>query len=169
VSVENAGKGGETIVETVARLETALRTNRPDLVIWQVGTNDAIKGGDEGRFSGLLAWGIDAAQSAGVDLILLDQQYYPAIRDLARYERFVHYVGRAAAKEQVPLFSRYALMKGWAEHPGNVLGVMLSADGFHVGDRGYDCIARLVAEGIRSMVTRWDDAPSPVATSAARR
>jgi lysophospholipase L1-like esterase len=161
VIVDNAGKGGETIVETIDRLETALKTDEPDLVIWQVGTNDAVKGGDERRFSELLARGIDAAQAAGVDLILLDQQYYPAIRDLARYERFVRHVRVAAARERVPLFSRYTLMREWAEPPRNVLGAMLSADGFHMGDRGYDCMARLVAEGIRSMVDSRNGVPGP--------
>jgi acyl-CoA thioesterase I len=167
--VDNAGVGGETIVKTIARLETAVRTNKPDLVIWQVGTNDAVTGGDERRFTDLLAQGIDAVQAAGADLILLDQQYYPGIRDLARYERFVGRVRTAAAREQVPLFSRYALMKEWAARPGDVLGAMLAADGFHMGDRGYDCIAQLVAEGIVSMAAPQNAVSNTVLTSTATR
>jgi acyl-CoA thioesterase-1 len=152
VHIENAGMGGETVPETVVRLEAALRkADKPDLVIWQVGTNDAVKGGDEGRFSDLLRQGIDAAQAAGVEVLLVDQQYYPAIKDIGRYERFVRLVGTAGDAEQVPVFSRYRLMKAWGERSPDILGAMLSSDGFHMGDRGYDCMAQLIAQSLHAM------------------
>ncbi|QRM31226.1 SGNH/GDSL hydrolase family protein [Microvirga sp. VF16] len=168
VTVENAGKGGETISETVGRLEAALKSSKPDLVIWQVGTNDAIKGGDEARFSTLLRQGIDAAQALGVEVVLVDQQYYPAIKDLNRYERFVSLVGATAAAEQVPVFSRYALMKGWGERSSDVLHSMLSGDGFHMGDHGYDCMAQLIAEGLHSIAAPKGTTPNLAVTAAAR-
>ncbi len=169
IKVENAGKGGETIIETVGRLEVALKADRPDLVIWQVGTNDAVRGGDEGRFAALLKQGIDAAQAADVEVLLLDQQYYPAIKDLARYERFVNLVGATAVTEQVPVFSRYRLMKSWGERSADVLRSMLSRDGFHMGDRGYDCIAQLIANGLHSLIAVPNTAPGAAFTAAARR
>lgn len=167
VFVENAGKGGETIPETVGRLEAALETGKPDLVIWQVGTNDAVKGGDEARFSALLRQGIDAAQAHGVEVLLVDQQYYTAIKDPARYERFVNMVGTMAAAEKVPVFLRYKLMKTWSERSADVLVSMLSSDGFHMGDRGYDCMAELMAAGLHSMTATAEAAPSPAVTAAA--
>ena len=73
VEVQNAGIGGETADATVARLEQALRqAAKPDLVIWQVGTNDAVRGGDEAQFRALLERGIAASRRASVDLIMLD-------------------------------------------------------------------------------------------------
>ncbi|MBQ0819173.1 SGNH/GDSL hydrolase family protein [Microvirga sp. HBU67558] len=151
VHVENAGKAGETISETVGRLEAALGSTEPDLVIWQVGTNDAVNGGDEVQFSALLKRGIDAARALGVDVLLVDQQYYPAITDLVRYERFVNLVGTTASAEQVPVFSRYKLMKTWSEQAPEVLVSMLSGDGFHLGDRGYDCMAQLIADSLQAL------------------
>lgn len=168
VTVENAGKGGETIDATINRLEAALETSKPDLVIWQVGTNDAVKGGDEVRFSALLRRGIDAAQLRGVEMLLVDQQYYPTIRNLARYERFVSLVGATAAAEQVPVFLRYKLMKTWGERSSEALASMLSGDGFHMGDRGYDCMAALIAGGLHSMTAAADAAANPAVTAAAR-
>ncbi|GEO14255.1 SGNH/GDSL hydrolase family protein [Microvirga aerophila] len=168
VIIENAGKGGETIAETVERLKTSLGTDRLDLVIWQVGTNDAVKGIDEGRFAALLREGIDAAQALGVDVLLLDQQYYPAIKDPDRYERFVGLVGATGASEQVPVFSRYKVMKAWGQLSADVLNAMLSSDRFHMGDRGYDCMAELIADSLHSMVAAVDPTPS-LAVSAARR
>jgi acyl-CoA thioesterase-1 len=169
IHIENAGKGGETIPETVERLEAALlKADKPDLVIWQVGTNDAVKGGDEERFSDLLRQGIDAAQAVGVEVLLVDQQYFPAIKDLGRYERFVGLVGTAGAAEQVPVFSRYRLMKAWSERSPAVLSSMLSSDGFHMGDRGYDCMAQLIADSLHSMVAPTDAPSQPAVTAAVR-
>ncbi|WP_201862801.1 SGNH/GDSL hydrolase family protein [Microvirga soli] len=168
VVIENAGIGGETIPETVARLEAALlKADKPDLVIWQVGTNDAVMGGDEGQFSDFLRQGIDAAQEVGVEVLLVDQQYFPAIKDLGRYERFVRLVGTAGAAEQVPVFSRYRLMKAWGERSPDVLGSMLSSDGFHMGDRGYDCLAHLLADSLRAMVAPAE-APNRAVAAAPR-
>jgi len=168
VTVENAGKGGETITETIGRLEAALKVSKPDLVIWQVGTNDAVKGGDEAGFSALLQQGIDAAQALGVEVVLVDQQYYPAIKDLGRYERFVSLVGATAAAEQVPVFSRYKLMKAWSERSSDILDTMLSSDGFHMGDRGYDCLAQLIADGLHYPMAVSEIAPGMAGTVAAQ-
>jgi acyl-CoA thioesterase-1 len=168
VRVENAGKGGETIPETLRRLEAALRADKPDLVIWQVGTNDAVKGGDEAGFSTLLRQGIDAAQALGVEVVLVDQQYYPGIKDLSRYERFVSLVGAMAQSEQVPVFSRYKLMKAWGERSADTLKSMLSSDGFHMGDQGYDCLAQLIASGLHSTRATAEPANNPPVTTARR-
>ncbi|WP_262299982.1 SGNH/GDSL hydrolase family protein [Microvirga sesbaniae] len=167
VHVENAGRAGETISETVGRLEASLGSGAPDLVIWQVGTNDAVNGGDEGQFSALLKRGIDAAQALGIAVLLVDQQYYPAIEDLGQYERFVSLVGATASAEQVPVFSRYRLMKTWSEQAPDLLASMLSADGFHMGDRGYDCMAQLLADGLVAMATPAGAASRPAVTAAA--
>lgn len=153
VTVQNAGIGGETADRTVARLEQALQQpSKPDMVIWQVGTNDAVRGGDEAQFRALLERGIAAARQAGVDLVLLDQQFYPRIPDVPRYERYVRTVGQVAAAAEVGVFSRYEMMKAWDRtHPG-LLDAMLSGDRFHMGDRGYRCLARALAEEIASAV-----------------
>jgi lysophospholipase L1-like esterase len=159
VAVQNAGTGGETADATVLRLERALKQPaKPDLVIWQVGTNDAVKGGDEAEFQMLLERGVAAAREAGVDLILLDQQFYPAIPDPQRYERYVRMVGSVADKAKVGLFSRYQMMRDWAASNPDILAAMLSKDRFHMGDRGYRCLAKAlggeIALAVESTLTR---------------
>jgi len=157
----NAGRGGETAIQTIERLEAILKAEPFDLVIWQVGTNDAVNGVDEERFRALLDRGVSAAQRTGTPVILLDQQYFPTIRDLARYERFVNTVGRVGDARKVSVFSRYALMKDWSSHSPGELRAMLAADGFHMSDRGYDCLAGGVADAIQKLTAQ------PVAGSQA--
>ena len=168
VEVENAGVGGETADRTVQRLEAELSVERPDLVIWQVGTNDAIRGGSEETFRLLLRRGIAAARQADVDLILVDQQFYPAIKDPERYERFVGAVRETGREQRVPVFSRYALMKAWAREGPATFRAMLSSDGFHMSDRGYDCLALALGQGIDSMARRTDLPLRPAAALSTR-
>jgi lysophospholipase L1-like esterase len=150
VTVVNAGRGGETGPQTIERLEAALRTQSFDLVIWQVGTNDAIQGVSEEAFRAILERGISAVKAAGAGLILLDQQYFPTIKDLSRYERFVRAVSALGQERKVAVFSRYALMQDWNSQSAEELRSMLSADGFHMSDKGYDCLADHVADAIQA-------------------
>jgi acyl-CoA thioesterase-1 len=154
VTVVNAGIGGEKANQTVLRLEDALRTGGYDLVIWQVGTNDAVSGAAEDDFRALLERGIAAAKATKTEMILLDPQYFPTIRDIVRYERYVQTVGLIGEERHVPVFSRYAMMKEWGSRSAAELRSMLSSDSFHMGDRGYDCLAGRVAQDIQSVVPR---------------
>lgn len=148
VDMHVSGIGGETAVQTLARLEREVATLKPDLVIWQVGTNDALTSVGEEAFRELVERGIAAATAAGADLILLDQQFFPTIRDKQRYERFVSLVTDIGLKTKTCVFSRYALMKGWGDQSAVVLQAMLSSDGFHMSDRGHACMARLLGREI---------------------
>ncbi len=146
--VDNAGVSGEVASATLTRLEALLAEDKPDLVIWQVGTNDAVRGEAEETFRALVERGVAAAARAGVDLVLVDQQYFPAIRDPARYERYVRIVEEVGTRRGVSVFSRYALMRGWAERSPEEIRAALAPDGFHMSDRGYACLAGLLAESL---------------------
>jgi acyl-CoA thioesterase-1 len=167
VTVVNAGRGGETGIQTVARLEAALKTQSFDLVIWQVGTNDAIHGVSEDSFRAILERGIAAVKASGTSLILLDQQYFPTIKDVNRYERFVGVVGALGREQKIPVFSRYSLMQDWNSQSAEELRSMLSNDGFHMSDKGYDCLADQVAEALQSLLSpagqAKQDGPTQVA------
>lgn len=141
VRVVNAGIGGETAEASVDRLEAQLAKTKFDLVVWQVGTNDAVRGDDEGRFRALLERGLRAARAARAELVFLDQQFYPTIRDPLKYERFVQLIHTVAQEYGAPVLSRYKLMKTWGERSPRELPTMLASDGFHMSDRGYHCLA----------------------------
>lgn len=128
VEVDNSGVGGETIGATVKRLEAALAAGKPDLVIWQVGTNDAVTDEDEGAFRGRLIEGVAAMRAAKVPFVLIDPQYYPGVRDVAHYEQYVRIIRDVGAESGAAVFSRYALMKEWGAQSDALLKTMLSKD-----------------------------------------
>lgn len=161
VDMHVSGIGGETAVQTLARLEKEVAAIQPDLVIWQVGTNDALSAVGEDAFRTLVERGIAAASAAKADLILLDQQFFPTISDKQRYERFVNLVNDIGMKTKTCVFSRYVLMKAWGDQSTAVLQAMLSSDGFHMSDRGHACMARLLG---REILRAARDTSKPVAS-----
>jgi lysophospholipase L1-like esterase len=168
VDVRNAGIGGETIDQTLARLVTELDTYKPDLVLWQVGTNDAISGGSDPKvFQRLIENGIESILSRHVDAILIDQQYYPKIPSMEIYERYIQLVHAAAANNDIVVFPRFKLMRAWdKELPGGVVP-MLGPDQFHMGDRGYACLANLIGNEITTSIAHTNS--SAISASLALR
>jgi lysophospholipase L1-like esterase len=151
VGIVNAGIGGETAPQTLARLKSALAARPYDLVIWQVGTNDAVRGGDLDAFRGMVADGIALVRAAGPALAILDPQFFPSVRDPQRYGRYVEAVGEVARREAVPVFGRYAAMRAWHRADAEAFKSALWSDGFHMSDAGYDCLARDMANAMVAM------------------
>lgn len=161
VEVTNAGVSGESAPATVKRLKAFLAgSDRPHLVIWQVGTNDVLFGGRPDGLRALVGEGLDAAAAAGVPVIVVDQQYFPTVLDRAGYEAFVAAVGEAAAAHGTPLVSRYAMMKRWAADDPEGFAAALSWDRFHMSDQGYACLGGAVADMVLGAVRAAPAAPA---------
>jgi lysophospholipase L1-like esterase len=144
--VKNAGIGGERAMQTVERLNAAVRMNWADVVLWQVGTNDALTGEDGDVFRAVVKRGIDAVRGTRADLILIDPQVTLKMKDVASYESYVRWLGEIGRSEHVRVFSRFALMKAWQHASPDALTSMLAADGLHMSDRGYGCFALQLAQ-----------------------
>jgi lysophospholipase L1-like esterase len=169
VSVMNAGIGGETVPATLDRLERLLRTQAFDLVIWQLGTNDAVHGDNTDTFRALTLRGIAAVREAGADLVLLDPQYYPGIKDVPAYERFVSIVKQIGDEQHVPVFDRYSMMKTWRADSESTLLATLAQDRFHMNDKGYACLAEALTAEIGQMSEPAPVVASPALTVSAKR
>lgn len=148
VEMVNAGIGGETAPQTLSRLKAALTDGRYDLVIWQVGTNDAVTGGDLATFRARLADGIAAARQAQTRLVILDPQFYPGIKETARYRAYVDTIAEVARAQAIPVLSRYQAMLGWYQRDADGFMAALAGDRFHMSDAGYGCLAQDIARSL---------------------
>jgi acyl-CoA thioesterase-1 len=158
VTIVNAGIAGETAERTLARMDRELERTKPDLVLWQVGTADAlIPSVSEQDFEATVERGIASIRQHESDLLLIDPQFFKTANDVARYERFVATIERVARKEGVCLFSRYRLMKAWDAAQNGGVELMLASDRFHMNDVGYSCIAQSLARQIEDAVARASD------------
>ncbi|MGX1787762.1 SGNH/GDSL hydrolase family protein [Bosea sp. NPDC055332] len=148
IEMVNAGIGGETAPQTLSRLKAALVEGHYDLVIWQVGTNDAVTGGDLATFRNLVADGIAAARQARTRLVILDPQFYPGIKETARYRAYVDAIAEVAKAQAVPVLSRYQAMLGWYQRDAEGFMAALAGDRFHMSDAGYGCLAQDIARSL---------------------
>jgi acyl-CoA thioesterase-1 len=149
--VKNAGIGGELAATTLERLKSALKSGWARLIIWQVGTNDAIVGVDETVFRATVKAGIAAARAAGIPLVLVDPQFTFKTPDPERYERFVKMVDDIGTTDRVPVLSRYTMMKQFAAKGASTIATLLSHDGLHMNDLGYRCLAHALADAIEGV------------------
>lgn len=164
LDVINSGRNADTIPGNIARFDRDVLAHAPDLVVWQVGTNDFtwLESGD--ALTEKIAGGIRALKAGGADVILMDQQYAPVIL-ASRYAKMQASIAAAARQERVPLFSRFALMKR-AVDGGLSITALTAWDGLHSSAAGYDCVGRALARAI--MTVAASDVQKPM-TAARRR
>jgi lysophospholipase L1-like esterase len=141
VRVVNRGVGGQDVPEELARLASDVVALHPDLVIWQLGTNAVLRRDDLAADGERVRQGIELLKQAGVDVVLMDLQYAPRVLDRPSYAVMEDLIAEAASQARVGLFRRFALMEYWQRtHPPHA-APMVGADGLHMTDAGYGCLA----------------------------
>lgn len=152
--VVNLGKGGELAKDMLDRLVRDVIPTRPALVLWQTGVNDAITGVDVAEFRRILVSGIAALKTAGIEVVLVDPQFYPRAANVPSYADYVT-VTRSVAREQgVPVFRRYAIMQHLITSGQHSVDALLWKDKFHLNDTSYACLAELMAEAVEGEIRR---------------
>ena len=114
ITVLNRGKGGEDAPEMMKRLQSEVIDAKPDMVIWQVGTNAVLRNLDPSITAKLVEAGAEAIQASGADLVLVDPQYSPAVN--ARGEnagRMVSLLSKVAHFRHAGIFPRFEVMRDW--------------------------------------------------------
>jgi hypothetical protein len=121
--------------------------HNPDLVVWQLGTNDVAWGGSAEGLEEQVVAGVRALKSSGADVILMDQQYTPQVLASSQYSRIQTLIADVARQERVGRFSRFELMRRSIE-AGLSPGALVSWDGLHNSAAGYECVGRALARAI---------------------
>lgn len=148
VQVLNRGVGGDTTAAMMARMEPDAVAPHPDLVIWQVGSNDVLDEVDPAAVATLIHQGIVRLKAAGADVVLMDVQYAPAILDHDVYREMQETIAAAARADGVPLFRRFDIMRAWDRSGSLPMKAVLYRDNLHMNDLGYGCLARVLADDI---------------------
>jgi acyl-CoA thioesterase-1 len=146
LTVINSGRNADTIPGNIARFERDVLAHAPDLVIWQVGTNDVtwLQSGDS--LTQKIVDGVRMLRASGADVILMDQQYAPVIL-ASQYAKMQASIADAARQARVPLFSRFDLMRR-AVDGGLSITALTAWDGLHQSAAGYECVGRALARAI---------------------
>jgi lysophospholipase L1-like esterase len=121
IAMVNKGVGGQEAPVELQRFATDVIAEKPDLVIWQVGTNAVWQSPDQNPPSfdettaairdGL----IKLRDETAADVILMDLQYVPAVLTPAKKDKaiaMVEVISQLARDAGVNVFRRFAFMKG---------------------------------------------------------
>jgi lysophospholipase L1-like esterase len=164
IQVLNRGVAGEEVPQMLGRFAQAVIAEKPDLVIWQVGTNSVLRSHDIRKVSEDVRDGLGRLKAIGADVILMDLQFAPRVIEKADAESMVALIAVAAKRHNVDLFRRFAVMRDWSELRHISFQQSLSPDGLHLNDWSYGCVAKLLAGAIADAATR---APQTAGVSTA--
>ncbi len=109
------GGRGMTAEDMLPLLEAALAGQHYQLVIWQTGTVEAVRGMRPDGMVAALQEGIDRAHDAGADVVLVDPQFSRFLRANADLDPYEAALQQVSAMPGVVLFRRFDLMRSWAE------------------------------------------------------
>jgi acyl-CoA thioesterase I len=162
-TVLNRGVNGEEITDMLARLETAVIAERPDLVLWQVGTNSVLRDIALQPHVAELHEGLVRLKATGADVVLIDPQYAPRVIAKPTCDGMVSLIAATAKAEHVGIFHRFELMRHWYDAEHLPFEAFVSQDGLHMNDWSYACLAKALGRAIAEAMTR------PTATAAGLR
>lgn len=148
VTVINKGVAGEVASQMLARFERDVLSYRPQLVIWQTGSNQVLRSGDTEGYAGIIREGISRLKVAGIDVVLMDLQFAPRVLARPMHALIVDSIGAVADDTKVPVFRRFAVMRHWISSGQYKVEDIISSDGLHMNDVSYGCIARLLADSL---------------------
>jgi acyl-CoA thioesterase-1 len=144
--VVGRGIGGEVAQGAADRMKQEVEQTRPDLVVWQVGTNDAINKVDVGSFKTCLKNTLTWLHQRRIDVVLIDPQFGEELAKNDHYEKMVTAVAEVARESHVLLVDRYEAMRELQKERGDTF--YLTPDNLHLNDRGYRCMAEQLARNI---------------------
>lgn len=146
LKIINKGVSGEVSAQTAERMRRLVLMEKPTLVLWQVGTNDALARVPAEDFKTTVVETIRWLKQHDIDVVLVGLQYTPHVARDEHYHAVRKALSEAAGEERVLLVRRFAAMEFLARVKGQPL---LGPDDLHLNDLGYRCMAEHIA---RSMV-----------------
>jgi acyl-CoA thioesterase-1 len=154
ITVVNRGVNGEEIADMLQRFDEVVVKAKPDLVLWQLGTNSIIRDHVLTTHDAQIHDGLTRIRSVGADVVLIDPQYTPKVIVKAQVNQMVQLISTAAKREDVDLFRRYDVMRRWKDVDHIPFEVSAAPDGLHLNDWSYGCMAKGLAQSIAEAAQR---------------
>ena len=162
INVFNRGVNGEEIADMLKRFDAAVVAAKPDLVLWQLGTNSVLRDHRLADRGASIRQGLAKIRATGADIVLIDPQYAPKVIAKPEAGPMVELLATTAKQEDVDLFPRFNVMKHWYNVDHMKFTSFVSPDGVHMNDWSYGCLAKALSVAIAEAAER------PVMSAAMR-
>ena len=154
ITVLNRGVNGEEVGDMLKRFDKDVVGAKPDVVLWQLGTNSVIRDQMFTDHGAAIRDGLNKIRAIGADVVLIDPQFAPKVIAKSEAEHMVELIATTAKQEDVDLFRRFNVMKRWREADHMAFESFVSPDGLHLNDWSYACIAKGLSLAIAEAAQR---------------
>ena len=166
VDIINRGTGGEVAQTSSDRIHSEVGLTKPDLVLWQLGTNDALARVDPEQFTDIVKSTVEWLKQQDIDVVLVGLQYTSRFSRDESYFAIKRALDRIAKDEGILYIKRYDAMKFIAQTRAKVH--LMTSDNYHLSELGTQCMAEHVAHAMVAgiFVRRFRPAPKPPSTTS---
>jgi lysophospholipase L1-like esterase len=142
----NRGVSGELSAQAAERIKTQVALHEPDLVLWQVGTNDALAYVPLEELESTISETVSWLREHKVDVVLAGLQYVDRMAQDDHYKAVRELLRKIAAKNNVMIVRRYEAQRLLSQAEGS--GGGLVPDEFQRTEAGYTCLSQYMARAI---------------------
>jgi hypothetical protein len=142
VRVATRTKNGQTADMMRRNMKDLLFDEKPNLVIWQTGTVDAIRRVEPDEFRAALEVGVETLQTGGADVILMNMQYSPRTESMISVGPYADEMRAVAQQRDIPLFDRFAIMRYWSDE--GAFDFYAAGRDNGLAKRVHDCLGRAI-------------------------
>jgi lysophospholipase L1-like esterase len=146
VEIVNRGFSGELAEAAGERLKIEVALNHPDIVLWQVGTNDAFAHVPVESFQLSVSNTVRWLKAHNIDVILVGLHYMKQLAKDEHYQAIRASLRRIASSENVLRIGRYEAMEVLARTSKSGGGP--EQEDFGLTETGYNCMAQYIARTI---------------------
>jgi lysophospholipase L1-like esterase len=146
VDIVNRGFSGELAEAAGERIRIEVALNEPDIVLWQVGTNDALAHVPVDAFEQSVTGTVQWLKEHNVDVILVGLRYAKSLTKDPHYQAIRTTLSRIATAEKVLRIGRYEAMEVLARTMASTDQPVL--EDFGQTEAGYNCMAQYIARTI---------------------
>ena len=161
IKVVNRAVARQTAKQVLERLDRDILPLKPNLVIWETGTMEAVRGSDVDAFRETVRTGIDELRVAGVEVVLMNMQFSRETDAMIHFEPYLIAMRQVAEATETPLFRRRGIMRYWAESGLLDLRVREDKKRRELAVKLYDCIGRAMADFVTRGIPGGNSAAKP--------
>jgi acyl-CoA thioesterase-1 len=156
VEIVSRGVSGELADQATERMKVEVALTRPDLVLWELGTFDALAQVPLETFETTVTETIDWLKSHNIDVVLVGLHYSRQMAKDPSYQAYRKTVKRIALRENILRIGRYEEIESIARAQADESGETPSE--FSLTEAGYTCTAQYIA---RAITTSLRATPKP--------
>jgi acyl-CoA thioesterase-1 len=146
VEIINRGFSGELAEAAGERIRIEVALNEPDIVLWQVGTNDALAHVPVDTFEQSVTGTVQWLKQHNVDVILVGLRYAKSLAKDPHYQAIRTSLRRVAIALNVLRIGRYEAMEVLSRTMASTDRPVL--EDFGLTEAGYNCMAQYLARTI---------------------